>query len=174
MVENKADWFDRFWAAYPNKKSKGTARKAWDKIKPDEDLAWQIVFAVDAQKKWRGREKKAGTFIPGWQYPATWLNAMAWLDELPSSQDIRARAQKGRRCDDCQEDASVYVGEKGYCARHYCQRFTDYREQLYEAAKRAHMLKRKDETLSDYYSRCREWSLTNKQKAKIKPFSGPT
>jgi len=167
-----AEWFDRFWAAYPNKKSKGAAKKSWEKIKPDDDLAWQIIMAIDGQKRWRQRERSTGGFLAPWKFPATWLNQMCWLDEIPSAQEAKEKRKNGRQCEDCALDANVYIGEKGYCAQHYCKRFTKYKEDMNAAARKSGMRKRKDETLSDWYQRCQQWCLDNPEKVQLKTF-GP-
>jgi hypothetical protein len=67
-----AELFAGFWAAYPNKKGKGAARKAFER----------------ALKRATAREIAAGLnrfawpsdrqFIP---HPATWLNQDRWADE---------------------------------------------------------------------------------------------
>lgn len=70
--------FDEFWAAYPKKKAKEDARKAWAKIKPDETLGKAIIHAVDEAKKTDDWKKAKGQYIP---YPATYLNGKRWEDE---------------------------------------------------------------------------------------------
>ena len=72
------DSFDLFWKAYPNRKAKGDAEKAWRKIKPDADLLQAILAAIERQKASDGWTKAAGQYIP---YPATWLNQRRWEDE---------------------------------------------------------------------------------------------
>lgn len=72
------DWFDRFWAVYPNKKGKDDARKAWRKRRPSEALTEIILAAVKAQRLWPEWLKDGGQFIP---HPATWLNRGSWDDE---------------------------------------------------------------------------------------------
>ena len=74
--------FDRFWKAYPKKKSRGQAEKAWAKLKPDEQLQDRIVDAIERAKTSAQWQKDGGTYIP---YPATWLNSKGWLDEESSS-----------------------------------------------------------------------------------------
>ena len=80
------DGFDVFWASYPKKKSKGQALSAWKKLKPDSSLQALILKAVEAQKRSPDWQKDKGKYIP---YPATWLNAMAWEDEMPAEQKRR-------------------------------------------------------------------------------------
>lgn len=77
-----ASAFARFWSAYPKKKSKGQAEKAFSKIKPSEQLLDAMVAAVERAKTSEDWRKDGGRFIP---YPATWLNAKGWEDEDTSS-----------------------------------------------------------------------------------------
>ena len=87
--------FERFWAAYPKKRNKGDALKAWRVLKPSEELVTAILAAVERAKasvQWR---KDEGQFIP---YPATWLRARGFEDEehvdvVPLPQ---TRGEKGR------------------------------------------------------------------------------
>lgn len=75
---NKPMRFAQFWDAYPKKKSKGDAEKAFNKISPDEPLFNAMLTAIEAQKKTAEWQKEHGQFIP---YPASWLNAKGWEDE---------------------------------------------------------------------------------------------
>lgn len=75
--------FDEFWAAYPKKKGKDSAKKAWKKLKPDEELAEKILRAIEQQKTSKDWQKDGGQFIP---YPATWLNGRRWEDEVDSQE----------------------------------------------------------------------------------------
>lgn len=70
--------FEQFWEAYPKKKSKGDAEKAWHAIKPNEHLAEQMLQAVQRAKTSADWAKEGGKFIP---YPASWLRDKGWLDE---------------------------------------------------------------------------------------------
>lgn len=70
--------FDRFWKAYPLKKAKQAALKAWKKINPDKQLAETIIAAVEKQKRWEDWTRDNGQYIP---HPATWLNQGRWEDE---------------------------------------------------------------------------------------------
>lgn len=80
--------FARFWEAYPWKKSKGQAERAFAKLKPDETLLATMLTAIQAQTAERKAREKAKAFVPEWKYPATWLNARCWEDEagaIPAS-----------------------------------------------------------------------------------------
>lgn len=70
--------FDDFWKAYPKKKAKEDARKAWAKIKPSESLLKIIIADVEAQSRTQDWKKDGGKYIP---YPATYLNGKRWEDE---------------------------------------------------------------------------------------------
>lgn len=67
--------FDEFWAAYDYKKDRPASLKAWEKIKPDDALAATIVA--------KARETRAANPAKEfYRYPATWLNARGWEDEI--------------------------------------------------------------------------------------------
>lgn len=69
--------FDTFWREYPNKKNKGTARKAFEKAMKKTTFD-TIMNAVRVQKQSRQWLKNGGEFIP---YPSSWLNAEGWENE---------------------------------------------------------------------------------------------
>lgn len=71
--------FDTFWAAYPKKKSKDDARKAWDKRRPDAALLQVILTALQQQGQSPDWQKEHGRYIP---FPATWLNRGQWTDAV--------------------------------------------------------------------------------------------
>lgn len=68
--------FDEFYAAYPIKKGKGAAKKAWEKAvkkaDPDHIISNAALYASSVQNK----DPK---FIA---HPATWLNAERWDDDI--------------------------------------------------------------------------------------------
>jgi hypothetical protein len=69
--------FDEFWQLYPRKIAKATARKAWAKLTPEQQL--MAAKAIDTHcEYWKAKETEL-EFIP---YPATWLNQERWEDEL--------------------------------------------------------------------------------------------
>lgn len=83
------DGFEKFWQAYPRKKAKDAALKAWKKLKPDENLLNVMLAAIERQKKSDQWLKDNGQFIP---YPATWLNGKRWED--PEEQQIQIVPEK--------------------------------------------------------------------------------
>jgi hypothetical protein len=70
--------FAEFWSAYPKRKNRGQAEKAWQKLKPNEQLFAEILQGIERAKTSEFWRKESGRFIP---FPATWLNAKGWLDE---------------------------------------------------------------------------------------------
>jgi len=72
------DRFAQFWKAYPKKKSKGQAEKAFNKINPDEQLLAIMIAKIERATKSEDWIKEGGKYIP---YPASWLNAKGWEDE---------------------------------------------------------------------------------------------
>lgn len=69
--------FDEFYKAYPRKKQRGQAERAWDKAIKHTDPAVIIAGAVQF-RQWCEQDSKDAQFIP---YPSTWLNGKGWLDE---------------------------------------------------------------------------------------------
>lgn len=70
--------FEAFWSAYPKKKSKGVARKAWAQtaaMRPPLEELLRVIKALKRTDDWR---KEGGKFVP---YPASWLRAEGWYDE---------------------------------------------------------------------------------------------
>lgn len=74
-----ATGFDAFWSAYPLKKAKATAEKAWAKLKPSADLQAAILSAIAAHKLSADWMRDGGQYIP---HPTTWLNQRRWEDEV--------------------------------------------------------------------------------------------
>lgn len=76
--ENKNEMFNAFWKAYPKKKAKSDAEKAFDKLNPDGTLLQTILSVINKSKTTEDWLKEKGKFIP---FPASWLNGKRWLDE---------------------------------------------------------------------------------------------
>jgi phage replication O-like protein O len=70
--------FDRFYAAYPKKRNRKAALKAFEKLNPDDALVQTMIDAVNLAMTTRSDWKRDdGQFIP---LPASWINAEGWLD----------------------------------------------------------------------------------------------
>ena len=85
-----ASAFATFWAAYPKRKDKEKAQKAFAKINPSQELLQVMLSAIEKSKLSEDWQKDNGQYIP---YPATWLNGKRWEDEemqsfTPSQLDL--------------------------------------------------------------------------------------
>ena len=76
--DEKEKQFNRFWNAYPKRKGRGNALKAWMKQRLDSKIE-TILEAIQRIKKDDQWTKNGGQFIP---HPATWLNSGGWDDEI--------------------------------------------------------------------------------------------
>ncbi|MEI2676500.1 MAG: hypothetical protein V9G29_00745 [Burkholderiaceae bacterium] len=74
--------FEEFWNAYPKRKARADAIKAFAKLRPDAELLQTMLAAIEAQASTEGWRKDGGTYIP---LPATWLNGQRWLDEVQAA-----------------------------------------------------------------------------------------
>lgn len=70
--------FERFWAVYPKKMSRGAAEAVWRKLTPTGDMVDYIIAGVERMKTSKGWRVEGGRFIP---FPAKWLEAQGWEDE---------------------------------------------------------------------------------------------
>lgn len=69
----KEEQFEAFWAAYPRRIAKGTARKAFDKAIKKTTLA-DMLEAIAAYKIHKPEKID-------FKHPSTWLNGECWCDE---------------------------------------------------------------------------------------------
>lgn len=76
------EMFERFWTAYPCHKDKASARREWDKLKPDRKLMMNMSAALNRAKT--SDEWQRGIGIP---YACRWLRNRRWEDE--ETQEIR-------------------------------------------------------------------------------------
>ncbi len=70
--------FERFWGAYPNKKGKKEAWRAWQRAK-DRPPIDQLIAEIGLQCRSREWTKDEGAYIP---HPATWINRGGWEDHV--------------------------------------------------------------------------------------------
>lgn len=82
--------FDRFWAIYPKKVGKESARKAFERARKKAPLA-SLLTAVERQKCSSQWSRDNGQYIPN---PATWLNQGRWEDEFPTEDGPAQRPQR--------------------------------------------------------------------------------
>lgn len=74
--------FAQFWEAYPKKRDKAKAKKAFDKLGADQDLLNDILAALEWQTKLPDWTKDGGQYIP---FASTYLNGRRWEDEPPAA-----------------------------------------------------------------------------------------
>lgn len=80
--------FEQFWAAYPNKKGKGAAFKAFKRIK---GLNLPLLLqAIANQKNGADWLKDGGQYIP---HPSTWLTGRHWHDEVKPAASAKPKIQ---------------------------------------------------------------------------------
>ena len=96
--QEREERFLKFWAAYPKRVAKTAAVKAFEKLKPDDELLDIMLIAIGKQKNSEQWTKDGGQFIP---YPATWINERRWEDDWkpqagPKLQTVRAQEYEQR------------------------------------------------------------------------------
>lgn len=104
--EREAD-FEIFWKAYPKKKGKQDALKAFLKVKVPLDT---LLTSLEKQKRSADWQKDGGQFIP---FPATWLNGARWEDEIDNTSPAaperpRQRRLIGTEINEYGEEVNVY------------------------------------------------------------------
>jgi hypothetical protein len=78
-IKKDSSRFAQFWDAYPKKKAKGDAEKAFKALKVSEIMLEIMLAAIALQRMSTDWTKDRGQFIP---HPATWLRAKRWDDEV--------------------------------------------------------------------------------------------
>ena len=71
--------FEIFWKAYPKKVGKGSARKAFGKVKVPVETLVTAIRRQECSDQW---SRDNGQYIP---HPSTWLNQERWEDEIGAS-----------------------------------------------------------------------------------------
>lgn len=86
IVPPSGDAFEAFWAAYPKKVGKQSAKKAFEKVKVPLETLVSAVRRQECSSQW---SRDGGQYIPN---AATWLNQGRWEDELPGGGDTHGAA----------------------------------------------------------------------------------
>jgi hypothetical protein len=111
--------FDMFWNAYPKRRARPVAERAWLKLHKEEYAI--VMDSLREHRKTEDWRRDGGMYIP---YPATFLNQKRWLDDLSTDVDVtmgqccwnqHGTRENGPRC------ALPATKEKNgvvYCAAH--------------------------------------------------------
>jgi hypothetical protein len=75
--------FNEFWSAYPKKKAKADAWKAWQQADIPEDIVSIVERHKSNNHDW---QKENGQYIP---LPASWIRGCRWEDDLGPAQSKR-------------------------------------------------------------------------------------
>ena len=84
--------FDQFWQLYPRKENKQQARRAWAKLKPNQELFNMMANALEYRRQTKEWLAEDGRYIP---HPASWLNGRRWEDEITPNQSIVLQQKYG-------------------------------------------------------------------------------
>lgn len=91
-----ADWrpeaFAAWYAAYPRHVGRETARKAWNKLGPSDELIREMMEALESQKRSEEWGEDGGKYIP---HPSTYINQQRWTDELTPAEDAETEEEEG-------------------------------------------------------------------------------
>jgi hypothetical protein len=112
--EATSDPFEEFWAAYPKKRGKLAAKKAWQARKPPLPKVLETLAAFKVSPEWR---KDNGRFIP---YPASWLTRGGWEDELPTKTNDETPVQASALPDRSLVNPEAF---RAYLHEHYREEF---------------------------------------------------
>ena len=89
ITVNSIDHFDSFWSVYPKKAGKQAARKAWNKLKPSDEIV-QLI-AVNLKARLDAGEWEDTQFVP---HASTYLNGARWEDEIQERNVVPKNTQR--------------------------------------------------------------------------------
>ncbi len=92
--------FEKFWEEYPKKAAKENARKAFMRLKPDEELLGRMREALERFRQTEQWRKEDGQYIP---YAATWLNQRRWEDDMPEAE------KENEKEDEALPEGEIYI-----------------------------------------------------------------
>ena len=94
----KPERFSAFWNFYPLHKSKQATIRAWDKLKPSDELLAVIGKALMRQIAEKKQEAERFRKPFEWKmYASTYLNGARWTDEAEETMPVDEPAQDGRK-----------------------------------------------------------------------------
>lgn len=180
--------FDEFWVNYPRKLEKKECKKEWAKIQPEHPVTGEeisemgmvgfIVSAVQAQKLYR--TKTPNKNHPDWIYPIRWLRRARWCDDIPSLSEQTRPSQVNltkcacgalteyTECESCYrnnstwEDWNIYICYDVRPWKHKRVVVWKYMNWVKHNLKKTGDWKLPEESLDEWYTRCREKTLNSK------------
>ena len=94
----KPERFSAFWNFYPLHKSKQATIRAWDKLKPSDELLAVIGKALMRQIAEKKQEAERSRKPFEWKiYASTYLNGARWTDEAEETLPVDEPAYTGRK-----------------------------------------------------------------------------
>lgn len=100
--------FEKFYAAYPNRKNPKRARERWEKMKVTPEMYREIMEGLERAKNSMEWAKDDGAYIP---HPSTWLNGEGWKSEYrPLRQASAPKAPAGNMSDPLAERRRMMGG----------------------------------------------------------------
>ena len=111
--------FEKIWSVYPRHDGKAEAQKAFDKLKPSEELITVMLSAIEKQKQSEKWQSDGGKFIP---HCKTWLNQRRWEDEgvvLQETPALSAEEKAARDRQRAEEDAAFEAAERERLKKEY-------------------------------------------------------
>ena len=109
-------FFEDFWTAYPKRKKRQDAMRAFNAINPDLALVQTMIDKIAKEKLTSEWTEKGGKYIP---HPATWLNGKRWEDEETEvhcqgvSEKTRQTLEAGKRWLEKHEGSQTLSSEHG-------------------------------------------------------------
>ena len=116
IINHTEQFFEQFWDIYPRKENEHQAKKAWQKLNPDQELFNLIANALEYRIQTKEWQAENGRYIP---HPARWLNDRRWEDRQ-SPQKLNNTAQdpcedvllNGKPLDPVQRKQMEYIEQR--------------------------------------------------------------
>lgn len=84
----RAEQFEIFWKAYPNKKDRKRAEQKFHKVDFKKNTFEKIISSLEKQKQSYNWQKESGRYVP---MASTWINGERWNDEIRADSLINDR-----------------------------------------------------------------------------------
>ena len=95
LTDDQKERFEKLWGVFPNKASKGEAKRSFLKYDPDEKELKRWIVAIRKEQKYKDYLQSMKRFCPEWKMLSTWINQECFDDEYPSMPDRRADGKVG-------------------------------------------------------------------------------